>query len=75
MSPGQNGRYFADDVFKYIFVNEKLCLSVKISLKFVSKGPIDNIQVLDQKKVRRRTGDKALSEPMLTWFTDTYMQH
>ena len=23
----------------------------------------------------RRIGDKPLSEPMLTWFTDTYMRH
>ena len=25
--------------------------------------------------VGRRIGDKPLSEPMLTWFTDAYMQH
>ena len=32
----------ADDGFKFIFMNEKLCISSKISLKFVPKGPIDN---------------------------------
>ena len=40
--PGQNGRHFADDIFKYIFVNEKFCISIQISLKFFHKGPIDN---------------------------------
>ena len=39
--PGQNGHHFAD-VFKCIFMNEKFCISIKISLKFVPKGPIDN---------------------------------
>ena len=32
----------ADNVFKCIFVNEKFCILIKISLKFVPKGPIDN---------------------------------
>ena len=41
-APGQNGRHFADDIFKCIFVNEQFCVLIKISLKFVPKGPIDN---------------------------------
>ena len=40
--PGQNGRRFADDIFRWIFVNEKFCI---------------------------------LISPMLTQFTDAYMQH
>ena len=40
--PGQNGRRFADDSFRCIFVNEKFCILIKISLTFVPKGPIDN---------------------------------
>ena len=44
--PGQNGRHFADDSFKCIFVNEKFCILIKISLKFVPKGPIDNTPAL-----------------------------
>ena len=39
--PGQNARYFADKIFKCIFMNEKLCVLIKILLKFVPKGPID----------------------------------
>ena len=31
--PGQNGRHFADDVFKCIFLNKKFCILMQISLK------------------------------------------
>ena len=40
--PGQNGPHFADNIFRCIFQNEKFCIFIKISPKFVSKGPIDN---------------------------------
>ena len=40
--PRQNGRHFADDTFKCNFVNEIFGILIKISLKFVPKGPIDN---------------------------------
>ena len=35
--PGQNGRRFADDIFKYIFFNEKFCIGIRISLKLVPR--------------------------------------
>ena len=31
--PGQNGRHFADGIFRCIFVNEKFCILIKSSLK------------------------------------------
>ena len=40
--PGQNNRHIEDDIFSCIFKNEKFCILIKISLKFVLKGPIDN---------------------------------
>ena len=40
--PEQNGHHFADDIYRCIFVNEKFCILIKISLKFVLKGPTDN---------------------------------
>ena len=43
---GQTGRHFTDDIFRFITVNEKFCILIKISLKFASKGPIDNDQAL-----------------------------
>ena len=42
----QYGRHFADDTFKCIFLNENVRISIKIALKFVPKGPINNIPVL-----------------------------
>ena len=38
----KNGGHFPDDIFKCIFFNEQFCILIKISLKFVPKGPIDN---------------------------------
>ena len=73
--PGQNGRPFTDDVFKCIFMNEKFCIWIQISLKFVPKGPIDKKSALDLVMAWHRTGDKPLPEPMLTQFTDTYIPH
>ena len=65
MRPRQNGRHFADDTFKRIFLNENVRISIKISLKFVPKGPINNIPALVQIMAWRRPGDKPLSEPMM----------
>ena len=48
LRPGQNGRRFADDILRYIFLNENVRISINISLNFVPKGPINNISLLDQ---------------------------
>ena len=63
----QNGRRFADDTFKCIFLNENVKISIKLSLKFVAKGPINNISAFVQIMAWRRPGDKPLSEPMLVF--------
>ena len=65
LRPRQNGRHFADDVFKCIFLNENVWISLKISLKFVAKGLIDNFPPLVQIMAWRRPGDKPLSETMM----------
>ena len=31
-APGQNGRHYADDIFKCIFMNEIFCISIRIPL-------------------------------------------
>ena len=41
--PRYNRHHFADDIFKCIFVNESVWISLKISLKFVLKVRINNI--------------------------------
>ena len=38
----------ADDIFKCIFLNENVWISIKISLKLVFKGSINNIPALVQ---------------------------
>ena len=46
LRPRQNGRRFADDTFKRIFLNENVRISFKISLKFVPMDPINNNSAL-----------------------------
>ena len=65
LRPRQNGRRFADDTFKRIFLNENVRISIKISMKFVPKGPIDNNPALVQIMAWCRSGDKPSSEPMM----------
>ena len=65
LRPRQNGCHFADDTFKCIFLNENVRISIKISLKFVPMGPINNIPALVQTMAWCRPGDKPLSEPMM----------
>ena len=36
----------ADDTFKCKFVNENILISIKVSPKFVPKGPINNMPAL-----------------------------
>ena len=60
-----NEQHFTDDIFKRIFFNENVWISIKISLKFVLKGPINNIPALVQIMAWRSSGDKPLSEPMM----------
>ena len=63
LRPRQNGLHLPDDIFKCIFFNENVWISIKIPLKFVPKGPINNIPALVQIMAWRRPGDKPLSEP------------
>ena len=65
LRPRQNGRRFADDTSKRIFLNENVWIPIKISLRCVPKGPINNIPALVQIMAWRRSGDKPLSEPMV----------
>ena len=65
LRPRQNGRHLPDDIFKCIFLNEDAWISIKISLKFVLKGPINKIPALVKIMAWRRSGNKPLSEPMM----------
>ena len=63
--PRQNGRHFLDGIFKYMWLIENVWISIQISMKFLSKGPINNIPALAQIMAWRRPGDKPLYEPMM----------
>ena len=65
LKPRQDGRHFPDDIFKCILLNENVSIAIKMSLKFVPEGPINNIPALVQIMAWRRPGDKPLSEPMM----------
>ena len=65
LRPSQNGRHFSDDIFKGIFLYEYARISIKISLKFVPKGPINKIPALVQIMAWCQSGAKPLSEPMM----------
>ena len=58
LRPRQNGRHFADDIFKGISLNENLGMLHKISLKYVSYGLIDY-------KAANMVSDNGLAPNML----------
>ena len=65
LRPKQNGRRFADDTLKRIFLNENMWISINISPKFVPEGSINNIPALVQIIAWCRPGDRPLSEAMM----------
>ena len=61
----QNSRRFPDDIFKWIFLNENVWISIEISLKFVPKGPINNVSASVQIMAWHQLSDKPLCEPIM----------
>ena len=53
-----------DDIFKCIFLDENIWIPIKISLKFVPRGPFNNIPALVQTMALRQPGDKPSFEPI-----------
>ena len=68
LRPRQNGCHLAEDIFNCIFLNENVWISLKISLKFVLKVPVNNTPALIQIMAWRQSGDKPLCEPMMAEF-------
>ena len=64
----QHGHYDVI-VMKCILLNEIVRIPIKISMKFIPKGPINNIPALVHIMAWRRPGDKPLSEPMMVSLT------
>ena len=65
LRPRRNRRLFADDMFKYPYLNENVLISIKIPLKFIAGGLINNISALFQIMAWRRSGEKPLSKTMM----------
>ena len=59
--------------FSNIFLNEIIWISIKMSLHFAPKRPINTTSPLVQIMAWCRVGDKPLFESMLTRFTDAFM--
>ena len=71
LRPRKNDRHFTAAIFKYIFLNENIWILLKISLKLVPNGPINNAPALVQIMAWCRPGDKPLSGPMM----DSSLKH
>ena len=65
LKPRQNGSHFADDIFNRIFFKECVPILITFSVKFVSKGPVNNNSLLVQVMVCRLFGTKPLHEAMV----------
>ena len=66
----QNGCQFADDIFKCIFSNANVRITIQISLKYVPKAPIDNKPALVQIKAWHLIRDKAMiwtNDDLVRW--------
>ena len=62
--------------FNYIFSNENIGITIKILLKYLPKGAIDNISLLVQIMAWHRPHNKPLSEKTIaSLLHDAYMRH
>ena len=71
----QNGRHFADDIYKSMILNGNCRILILNSLKYAHKGPVNNKPALVQIRAWRPPGDKPLSEPMVNSFSGVYKHH
>ena len=69
----QNGRYFADDILKCIFLGENCCIPIQMSWSFVHKGLLYNASALVDVIVWHRTGHKQFSEQAFIEFHDAML--
>ena len=70
-----NGRHFADDIVKFIFLNENVWISIQISLKFVTGDPKNNTPAFVPIMAWCGPGNKPLSQPMMVLLTHICITH
>ena len=61
-------------ILRKYFLYEDRWVFIKIWLKSIPEGSVKNKSALFQIMAWRRTGNMALSEPMLVYLTDAYMR-
>ena len=64
---GKMAAILADHIFKYIFLNENVCIFIRISLKYVPMGQIINMPALGQTMAWRRTGIIWTNAGLIYW--------
>ena len=74
ISPWTKWPSFRRRHFKCIYM-KGIFISIRMSRKFVPKGQIDNKSAFVRVMAWRGTGDKPLSESMLSQFTDANKRH
>ena len=65
LRPRQNVHHFTDNIFKCIFLNENVWISLQIWLEFVLEVRINDIPALVQIMTRHWPCDKPLFKPMM----------
>ena len=77
LRPRQDGFHFPDDIFKRIFLNENVWILIKISLKFVPKGPSNNFPRIgsDNDNGLAPTRRQAIIWTNDGEFSDAYIRH
>ena len=73
MEVGTNSKHFAVGIVN-VFSWKKSYFDSEFPVSFFpSRGPLDDKSALVQVIAWRPTGDKLMTEPMMTWVTDEYM--
>ena len=73
LRPGQNCRHFANDIYKCIFLNKNVWISLKFSLKFVPKF---RITILFQHWFREWIGaDQVVNHYLNQWWIVCWHTH
>ena len=70
LRPEQDGRHFADDILKGMFLKENDCISIQIMMRLIPKGPIDSKWVWVQVMAWCLFSANPLLKPIVTQFTD-----
>ena len=66
--PRQNGRHFANDIFKRILLYDKLCIMIPDWLKFAGKGWLEKKNTI--KNISSAKGEVLSRRQAIIWIND-----